>query len=382
MDVELFWTGSYYNKNTYGSRLMGKEWLIMHGEHFVAEISQTGLAKISQARFMPYDLWFDMADDIDTRVNNLGNFYFWCASRVLTLDRKYAKEILGSIGAMQGRTDKDRAQIALSYHCLTLTDIYWVKEKDEDISFSDINLYENHLSNAFVDLSLRGRSMTVQNAHLIADNASTSGVFPKAWLRREDGLYLLKDGGKENVKSEIMASRIAGCFDCNLVEYNAEEYEGLMVSSCRLITSLKVSMASREAFEIYAVNRDTDPTDELIRLDAYGYYMMNIIDYLVGNTDRHWGNWGVLIDNETARPLRLYDLMDFNQSFKSYDDPDGALCQTTLPRHISQRQAAVEAVRKIGLNQKKEIDMSVFDGRDDLREMFIKRLEILKNIRK
>lgn len=22
------------------------------------------------------------------------------------------------------------------------------------------------------------------------------------------------------------------------------------------------------------------------------YYMMNIVDYLVGNTDRHWGNWG------------------------------------------------------------------------------------------
>ena len=145
--------------------------------------------------------------------------------------------------------------------------------------------------------------MTVQNAHPIADNASTSGVFPKAWLRRE-----------------------------------------------------------------------------LIRLDAHGYYMMNIIDYLVGNRDRHWGNWGVLIDNETARPLRLYDLMDFNQSFKSYDNPDGALCQTTLPRRISQRQAAIEAVRKIGLNQKKEIDMSVFDGSDDLRDMFIKRLEILKDV--
>ena len=25
--------------------------------------------------------------------------------------------------------------------------------------------------------------------------------------------------------------------------------------------------------------------------------MMNILDYLVGNTDRHWENWGLLVDN-------------------------------------------------------------------------------------
>ena len=34
--------------------------------------------------------------------------------------------------------------------------------------------------------------------------------------------------------------------------------------------------------------------------------------------------------------------MDFNQAFKAYDNVDGALCQTTLPRHISQKEAAIE----------------------------------------
>lgn len=73
---------------------------------------------------MPYSLYLEPdADDIDTRIQNLDNFYHWCASRVLTLDREYAKEILNSIGAMQASTDKDRAKIALSYHCLSLTDI-------------------------------------------------------------------------------------------------------------------------------------------------------------------------------------------------------------------------------------------------------------------
>ena len=63
-------------------------------------------------------------DDLDIRMDNLTNFYYWCATRVLTLDRVYAKEILNSIGALQAQTDRDRAKIALSYHCLSLTDYF------------------------------------------------------------------------------------------------------------------------------------------------------------------------------------------------------------------------------------------------------------------
>ena len=44
-------------------------------------------------------------DDISVRINNLSNFYYWCASRVLTLDRVYAKEVLNAIGATQAATE-------------------------------------------------------------------------------------------------------------------------------------------------------------------------------------------------------------------------------------------------------------------------------------
>ena len=37
-------------------------------------------------------------------------------------DRTYAKEILNSIGASQSVTDRERVQIALFYHCLSLLD--------------------------------------------------------------------------------------------------------------------------------------------------------------------------------------------------------------------------------------------------------------------
>ena len=57
------------------------------------------------------------------------------ASRVLTLDRAYAKEILNALGKKQAVTDRDRAQIAIAYHALTLTDVYWVKAHKEKLTF-------------------------------------------------------------------------------------------------------------------------------------------------------------------------------------------------------------------------------------------------------
>lgn len=90
--------------------------------------------------------------------------------------------------------------------------------------------------------------------------------------------------------------------------------------------------------------------------------MMNIIDYLVGNTDRHWRNWGVLVNNANNKPVSLHRLMDFNKTFNSYDTVDGLNCQTCFGKRVSQKDATLEAVGKIGLNQ---IKLEILNGLND-----------------
>lgn len=359
---------------------MKKIYEIMHGEQKVAQVDTQGRGKIYNKKFMPYHLYLEDTEentDIDTLVNNITNFYYWCATRILTLDRQYAKAILNSIGASQAATDKDRAQIALSYHCLSLTDIYWVKTQEETTSYKEINLYENHLDNAFVDISLRGKQMTVENSSL-AQDLSTNGCFPKAWVHKENGFCLLKDGGTEVVENEVLASKICQCFSCHQVIYQEDFFEGEKVSVSEIMTNMDHSIVSREAFEVYAQNEEIDALEYILKLDSYSYYMMNILDYLIGNTDRHWGNWGFLVDNKTNQPICLHALMDFNQAFHSYDTIDGANCQTVLPRIMNQREAALEAVSRIGLNQQKKIEREWFFGWEQEYEMLRERLEILK----
>lgn len=350
---------------------------VMHGERCVASVDMQGHCKIYEENFMPFHLWLDDSDEeIDTLVNNVSNFNYWCATRILTLDRQYAKEILNSIGASQAVTDRERAQIALSYRCVSLTDIYWVRRQGEQVRFQDVNLYDNHLSNAFIDVSLRGKQITAQNDEL-AQDLSTNGGFPKAWLRTGNGFQLLKDGGMDAVEREILASRICQCFDCRQVFYREFFYDGQKVSASEIMTSKEYSIVSREAFEIYAVNHDIDPLKYILELDGYSYHMMNLLDYLVGNTDRHWGNWGLRVDNRTNRPVGLHALMDFNRAFSAYETVDGASCLTARPRILTQREAAKEAAAKIGLNQKAEIEAGWFTGREREYEMCMRRREIL-----
>lgn len=349
---------------------------IMHQDRRVAGIDEAGHCKVYYRSFMPYNLYLEESDDIDSRINNVTNFNYWCATRVLTLDRQYAKEILNSIGMLQAVTDKERAKIALSYRCASLTDVFWVRQHGEEVSFADINLYDNHLDQTFIDIALKGKQYTVQNEYLARDLA-TNGCFPKAWQRTGGGFQLLKDGGEQAVERELLASQVCRCFDVSQVLYEEEYFDGEKVSISDNITSKEYSIVSMEAFEIYSQNHNRNTKKYIMGLDRHNYYMMNIVDYLVGNTDRHWGNWGVLVRNSNNKPVRLHKLMDFNQAFHAYDSLEGANCQTVFREHLTQREAALQAVKKVGLNQVKEVRRECFDQLPQYYEMFRQRLGIL-----
>jgi len=166
------------------------------------------------------------------------------------------------------------------------------------------------------------------------------------------------------------------------VAYEEYYYDGEVVSQSVIVTSKERSMVSKMVYDIYALNNDLDTIEECVRLDPITYYGMNILDYLIGNTDRHPENWGFLVDNTTNKPISLYPIMDFNMSFQTYDTLDGANCLTVGTRKLSQREAAIEAVEAIGLRQISDIDLSIFAGEEQKKEMFQRRLAELKKYTK
>ncbi len=226
---------------------------------------------------------------------------------------------------------------------------------------------------------------TIENAELLtsqdqARDMGTPGVAPKAWIREEEGFYLLKDGDERDVDAELLASKIIDCFNVEHVAYTESKFLDVRVSKCKILTSEEKSIVPMEFVEIYCQNHSKDKMNFIKRKDRYSYYMMNIIDYLVGNVDRHWGNWGFEVDNATNGLGKLYPFMDFNKAFLSYENVEGAICQTTSVK-TSQKQAAIEAVQEIGLNQCKEVDRAWFAD-EKQAEQFFERLSILREMDK
>ena len=104
--------------------------------------------------------------------------------------------------------------------------------------------------------------------------------------------------------------------------------------------------------------------------------MMNIIDYLIGNTDRHWGNWGFWVINRENRLGKLYPLMDFNRAFHSYDTLDGDSC-LTVRDPISQKDAAILGVKAVGLNLIRELPEDLPALFSELNRLFRMRLDVM-----
>ena len=59
---------------------------------------------------------------------------------------------------------------------------------------------------------------------------------------------------------------------------------------------------------------------------------------------------------------------------------DGANCLTVGKRHLSQREAAIEAVRAIGLNQNRNIEEKTLHKYEMIKKMFLRRMKIVTKL--
>ena len=327
---------------------------IMMKDIVVAEYEPiNGLVAVLREDLMPHALFLEEGDDFDARYNNRTNFEFWCASRVLSLDRVHAKEILNSCGLSQAQTDRDRCQVALRYHCLSLADSFWVQQDDEDLRWEDVCLFNHSLNEVVVDVSLSGKNYSITNTELIAPDCSTPGVFPKAWVREEDGFYLYKGDVNGSVQREVEASKILQKLGIPVLNYDYAEWGGQVTSKCKLFTSPDVGLVTAEH---YGYNNEVGPL-----LDENFHYL-NLATFLVGDSDKHMGNWGFLFDENGI--IGFAPLMDFNHAFEARVD-SLSLPNQFIGKKCNQLEAAVEAMKHVAL---KDADLSEFHYGEFVKE--------------
>lgn len=315
---------------------------VMYQDILVCTVTSNGLVSINGQ--LPYDLYLEECeDDFDTRLMNLDNFRSWCANRVLTLDREHAKQILNACALSQATTEKEKFRVALTYNCLSLRDSYWVRKNKEE-RWDKLNLYENSLSNVCVDIALNGKNLTLTNTYLIASDCSTNGVFPKAWVRKQDGFYLYKGDRQDSVVKEVEAATMLRSLGLHVLKYQYEKWDSQRVAASACFTSKNVGYVSAES---YSWNHDLTKAVECFKKN---FLQLVLATYLVGNADCHWGNWGFLF--KYNRLTGMVPIFDLNHAFEATED---SLCLpwVVLGRSIRQLDAAREAIKQLGFVPRK-----------------------------
>lgn len=237
----------------------------------------------------------------------------WLERRVIPKNRQFVDEILKTLGLSVNNT-KGIIDVCMG---LSLNDSYWVVPTDFDGKYADYNLYENRFSEALSLVAYTGVGGS-REAFSTSPELTTNGMLRKAWrFVEDDGIYLYKGGteGAANTGnepySEYYACQIADRMGLDFVQYDLENWKGILASKCKLFTDIDTSFVPVGRILHKATLKSC--LDYYKTLDEEFYEQlcsMLVFDALIYNEDRHFGNFGLLRNNRTGEitaPAPIFD---------------------------------------------------------------------------
>lgn len=261
---------------------------------------------------------------LDLSLTNEG-VHKWLQKRVIPKNRAFVDEILKSLGLSINNT-KGIIDVCKG---LSLNDSYWVVPKEFTGTFAEYNLYENRFSEVLSLVAYTGENIS-NKAFTTSPELTTQGMLRKAWrFFDKDGIYLYKGGtegaantGKEPY-SEYYAYQIAEAMGLNAVQYDLENWKGILSSKCKLFTDINTSFIP--------IGRIINDADIKKCLDFYKSISDNayeelcsmlVFDAVIYNEDRHFGNFGVLRDNHTGKIIGPAPIFDNGISLFNFAMPE------------------------------------------------------------
>lgn len=290
-------------------------------------------------------LWLNEAKKdlfpLDLELTDIG-ISKWLKHRTIPKNRAYVHNFLSKCGL---NINRPMTIIKVSKG-LSLNDCYWVVEEGFEGTYDKFNLYDNRFSQILALIAFTGYGSSIRTSLASCPEFTTNGMLPKCW-RRKDGKILLYKGGTSGASntgnepySEYYAVQLAKALGINVIEYGLSKWKGELCSTCELFTSKYysflpvgrvVTSGGMKAVREYYENLGQSFVDALND--------MLVLDAVIMNTDRHFGNFGFIIDNNTNKivaPAPLFDHGNSLLNFAGRDDLESekalsAYAETLVP---------------------------------------------------
>lgn len=262
---------------------------------------------------------------------NKVEFNKWWKNRQIPASRKGLKEVLHNSNVY----DKDNFDLLdAKAYCLSLSDQYWVKGVEEEISWESINFFDNEFSEDIGKILFNG-GKTALNLNLNTPDMTSNGNYEKRWKIIDGERYLLKAGSKiynQEPFNELIATKLYERLlnKDEYVEYSVIFDDDKAISKCKnFITKDTELVPAWKINEYYEFLDDEDKYTHYIRcLNNLGIKdaetltdKMIVCDYIIANKDRHFNNFGVIRDVNTLKFIDVAPIFD-NGCSLWYDEND------------------------------------------------------------
>lgn len=266
----------------------------------------------------------------------------WLKHRTIPKNRAYVHNFLSKCGL---NINRPMTIIKVSKG-LSLNDCYWVVEEGFEGTYDKYNLYDNPLSRVLALIAFTGYGSSIRTSLASCPEFTTNGMLPKCW-RRIDGKILLYKGGTSGASntgnepySEYYAAQVAKVLGVNSIEYSLSRWKGELCSTCELFTTKDFSFIPvGRIVTSGGMNAVRKYYETLGKEFVEALNDMLVFDAVIMNTDRHFGNFGFIVDNKTNKivaPAPLFDHGNSLLNFAGRDDLENdealkAYADTLLP---------------------------------------------------
>lgn len=261
----------------------------------------------------------------------------WLRRRTIPKNRAYVHNLLAKCGLNLNRP------LSIINICkgLSLNDCYWVVQEDNDDVFENVNLYDNPFSNVLAELAFTGYGSSLRSSLFSSPEFTTNGMLRKCWRRIGGKVYLYKGGteGASNTGfepySEFYAAQIAAAMGVRAIPYGLSRWKGVLCSTCELFTSKEYSyipvghLVTKGGMDAVKAYYESLGAEFMAAL-----HEMLVFDAVICNVDRHFGNFGVMVDNRTNTVVSPAPLFDHGNSLFNFAGMDVWTSDAALEDYI------------------------------------------------
>lgn len=252
------------------------------------------------------------------------NLNGWLSGRAIPASRSGFRQAVEDVLTQKG-VELSSALLLMRCLALSLSDQYWLNPVESPLQWQDVNFYDNSFSDDVGNI-LFGEFPKSQNLDLVSPCNTSDGWLKKKWKIIDGHRVLVKGGSglpQQEPFNEVVAAAICKRLGIPHVRYSVLWENGKPYSVCPNMTTNRQDLVS--AYALYSSGEKPD------HMSAFDYFIerceqlgipgarrslsqMLVLDFLICNQDRHYGNFGALRDAVTLEWLGMAPIYDSGTS--------------------------------------------------------------------